>query len=188
MENAFARYFATGEVPGPLGTRHPVFTPFQVFSTQDGYVAVATTGDQWPLFCAAIDRVDIIDDPGFADGYLRSQNYAELQPAMDQALRLRTTQEWLTRFEELGIPCGPVNSVSKLAEDVQVAARNMIVDLAGPGDHPLRVTNTPVKLSRTPGRVERPSPDLGEHTEEVLSSLLGLTVEEIATLRQTGVV
>jgi len=188
MENAFARYFATGEVPGPLGTRHPVFAPFQVFSTQDGYVAVATTGDQWPLFCAAIDRVDTIDDPRFADGYLRSQNYAELQPAMDQAFRLRTTQEWLTRFEELGIPCGPVNSVSKLAGDEQVAARNMIVDLAGPGDRPLRVTNTPVKLSRTPGRVERPSPDLGEHTEEVLSSLLGLTVEEIARLRQTGVV
>lgn len=77
QENAFTRYLNTGEIPRALGTRHPVMTPFQAFPTRDGYIAVALRGgvnDQWPLFCAAIDRVDIIDDPRFTDGWSRTQN------------------------------------------------------------------------------------------------------------------
>jgi len=188
LENAFARYFATGQVPGPLGTRHPVFTPFQVFATSDGYVAVAITGDQWPLFCAAIDRVDIIDDPRFANGYLRTQNYAALEPVLTQAFKARTTAQWLTELESMGIPCGPVNTIDKVAGDPQIAAREMIVDVSGDGSGRLRVVNTPVKLSRTPGAVQRPSPELGEHTDEVLGALLGMTPEQIASLRQSGIV
>ena len=75
-----------------------------------------------------------------------------------------------------------------MAQDSQIAARQMIVDLAHSADKPLKVINTPVKLSRTPGLVDRPSPDLGEHTEEVLSTLLGLTQEQILKLRQSGVI
>jgi len=188
MENAFARYFATGEIPGPLGTRHPVFTPFQVFATKDSYVAVAIAGEQWPLFCATIERLDIMDDPQFADGYLRTQHYDELEPILNQAFETKTTQEWLTDFEAVGIPCGPVNTVDRVAEDPQIAARQMIVELFHHRAGPLRVTNTPIKLSRTPGLVDRPSPELGEHTEEVLNTLLGLGQEQILSLRQSGVI
>jgi CoA:oxalate CoA-transferase len=188
LENAFARYFATGEVPVPLGTRHPVFTPFQVFPTRDSYLAVAITGEQWPLFCATIDRLDIMDDPRFGDGYLRSQHYDELEPYLNQSFKTKTTQEWLVEFEAVGIPCGPVNTIDKVAQDPQIAARQMIVDLAHLEGKPLRVINTPVKLSRTPGLVDRPSPSLGEHTEEVLSTLLGLTQGQILKLRQSGVI
>lgn len=187
-ENAFARYFATGEIPGPLGTRHPVFTPFQVFATKDSYVAVAITGEQWPLFCATIERLDIMDDPQFADGYLRTQHYDELEPILNQAFETKTTQEWLTEFEAVGIPCGPVNTVDRVAGDPQIAARQMIVELFHYRAGPLRVTNTPIKLSRTPGLVDRPSPELGEHTEEVLNTLLGLGQEQILSLRQSGVI
>ena len=188
LENAFARYFATGEIPGPLGTRHPVFTPFQVFPTKDSYVAVAITGEQWPLFCATVELLDIMDDPKFADGYLRTQHYDELGPILNQAFETKTTQEWLTDFEAVGIPCGPVNTVDRVAEDPQIAARQMIVELFRHGAGPLRVTNTPIKLSRTPGLVDRPSPELGEHTEEVLNTLLGLGQEQILSLRQSGVI
>ena len=188
LENAFARYFATGEIPGPLGTRHPVFTPFQVFATKDSYVAVAITGEQWPLFCATIERLDIMDDPQFADGYLRTQHYDELEPILNQAFETKTTREWLAEFEAVGIPCGPVNTVDRVAEDPQIAARQMIVELFHHRAGPLRVTNTPIKLSRTPGLVDRPSPELGEHTEEVLNTLLGLGQEQILSLRQSGVI
>jgi len=188
MENAFARYFATGEVPGPLGTRHPVFTPFQVFQTSDSYVAVATSGDQWPLFCATIERLDVMDEPRFADGFLRTQHYSELEPILTDAFRAKTTREWLAEFEAVGIPCGPVNTVDRVAGDPQIASRQMIVELPHHGDTKLRVTNTPVKLSRTPGVVDRPSPELGEHTEEVLKALLGLTSAQVLDLRQSGVI
>jgi len=187
-ENAFARYFATGEIPGPLGTRHPVFTPFQVFATKDSYVAVAIAGEQWPLFCATIERLDIMDDPQFADGYLRTQHYDELEPILNQAFETKTTWEWLAEFEAVGIPCGPVNTVDRVAGDPQIAARQMIVELFHHRAGPLRVTNTPIKLSRTPGLVDRPSPELGEHTEEVLNTLLGLGQEQILSLRQSGVI
>ena len=188
MENAFARYFATGEVAGPLGTRHPVFTPFQVFPTSDGYVAVAITGDQWPLFCASIERLDIMDNPRFGDGYLRTQRYDELEPILNQAFRAKTTAEWLAEFEAVGIPCGPVNSIDRVADDPQILARQMIVELPHPGAGHLKVINTPVKLSRTPGAAQQPSPELGEHTEEVLCNLAGLTQEQIQVLRQSGVI
>jgi CoA:oxalate CoA-transferase len=188
MENAFARYFATGEIPVPLGTRHPVFTPFQVFQTKDSYAAVAITGDQWPLFCATIECFDIMNEPRFADGYLRTQNYDELEPILNQAFKTKTTQKWLAEFEAVGIPCGPVNTIDKVAVDPQIAARQMIVELSDRRRDRLRVTNTPVKLSRTPGLVERLSPELGEHTEEVLASLLGFTEEQILSLRQSSVI
>ncbi len=187
-ENAFARYFATGEPPEPTGTRHPAFTPFQVFQTSDSYIAVAITGEQWPLFCAAIGRIDIMDDPRFADGYLRTQNFKDLEPAMNEAFRMKPTQEWLAKFEAAQIPCGPVNTIDKVAADPQVNARHMIVELPNPGGPPVKLVNTPIKLSRTPGKIEHPSPNLGEHTEEVLRGLLGITSEQILKLRDEGVI
>ncbi|MCX5998340.1 MAG: CaiB/BaiF CoA-transferase family protein [Chloroflexi bacterium] len=188
LENAFARYFATGEIPRPLSTRHPVFTPFQVFRASDGYVAVAITGEQWPLFCATIERVDIIDEPGFADGYSRTQHYGELEPILSQAIEKNAVREWLTRFEAVGIPCGPVNRIDEVAGDPQVASREMIVQVAGAGGECLRVINTPLKLSRTPGLVDKPSPELGEHTEGVLAGMLNVSRERITELRRCGVI
>jgi len=189
QENAFVRYLATGEVPQPLGTRHPVFTPFQVFPTRDSYIAVATMGgaqDQWPLFCATIERLDIVDDERFQTGWMRTQNYKELEPILNTAMRTRTTGEWLKEFEAVGIPCGPVNTIDKVAADPQVAAREMIVEVNHPKAGSFKVVNTPIKLSVTPGRIERACPDLGEHTDEVLKELLGMSQSEIDSLRSSG--
>ncbi|MBI4286481.1 MAG: CoA transferase [Chloroflexi bacterium] len=191
QENAFVRYLATGEIPAPLGTRHPVFAPFQVFPTEDGYIAIATMGgvqDQWPLFCAVIGRVDIIDDPRFETGWRRSQNHAMLEPIINDALRMRTTREWLAEFETVNIPCGPVKNIAQAVADPQVAARNMITEVSHPQAGKFKVVNTPLKFSRTPGHIERASPDLGQDTEEVLSRLLGMTGAEIARLMETGAI
>ncbi len=191
QENAFVRYLATGEIPQRLGTRHPVFTPFQIFETKDGYIAIATMGgaqDQWPIFCAVIGRLDIIDDKRFETGWLRTQNYAILEPIMSQALKSKTTQEWIKDFEEVSIPCGPVNTIDQVAADPQVAERNMIVEVQHPKSGNFKVINSPVKLSRTPTEVNRGAPELGEHTEEVLKGILGIDKEEIRQLREQNVI
>jgi CoA:oxalate CoA-transferase len=176
QENAFVRYLNTGEIPRPLGTRHPVITPFQVFSTKDGYIAVAPRGgmkDQWPLFCTAIDRIDIIDDPRFQTGWSRTQNYEILEPILTEAIKTQTTNELIKRLDQLDVPCGPVNTLDEVVVDPQVKARNMIIDVNHPRLGSFKVVNTPFKFSRVPCSVERASPDLGEHTQEVLNTLSG---------------
>ncbi len=191
LENALARYFATGEVPGPLGTRHPSATPFQAFPTKDGHIVLALSWgveDQWALFCATIDRVDLIDDPRFETGPLRTEHHNELEPILMEALRTRTTEEWIAEFEEMDIPCGPVNTIDKVAADPQIRAREMLVEIAHPQVGGLIVPNTPVKLSRTPGSVDEPAPELGEHTAEILSRWLGMTEEEIQALKRENIV
>jgi len=191
QENAFVRYLNTGEVPHALGTRHPVITPFQVFPTSDGYIAVALRGgikDQWPLFCAAIDRVDIIDDPRFEDGWQRTQNYKQLEPILSEVMKTRTTQEWIEELEQARIPCGPVNTIEQAANDPQIAARDMILKVRHPEAGTFSVVNTPFKFSRTPCKAEQASPELGEHTHDVLSQLLGMNDEEIGRLKGLGVI
>jgi crotonobetainyl-CoA:carnitine CoA-transferase CaiB-like acyl-CoA transferase len=191
LENAFVRYLATGELPQPLGTRHPVFSPFQVFPTRDSYIAIASMGgvqDQWPIFCATIGRLDIIDDKRFETGWLRSQNNAVLEPILNEALKKRTTEEWLKEFEAVSIACGPLNTIDKVAADPQVKERQMIVKVHHPNAGDFQVVNTPVKLSRTPCSVEKASPDLGEHTHEILQELLSMTEPEIEDLRRKGIV
>lgn len=183
MENAFMRYFASGKVPGPLGTRNPTVTPFQAFQTRDGYIVVALLGGDhghWELFCAVLDRVDLIYDPRFETNELRCQNYEHLERIMSAIMKTRTSQEWLEELRQAGIPCGPVNSVDVVALDPQLEHRQMLIDIDVPGLGPTRVINCPINLSRTPARVQRSCPGLGEHTQELLSSLLGMTVDEIA--------
>ena len=95
LENAFGRYFATGEVPQPLGTRHPVTAPFQAFRTADGYMTIALADgrqDMWPLFCSAIDRIDLIDDPRFEDGWVRSRRWDVLEPIIAEAIAGKTNR------------------------------------------------------------------------------------------------
>ncbi len=190
-ENAFARYLNAGEVPQRLGTRHPVITPFQVFPTKDGYVAVAIRGgmkDQWPLFCAAIGRLDIMDDPRFADGWLRTQNYKILEPILTKAMKTRTTSEWIKELEQAEIPCGPVNTIPQVAADPQVAARQMIAEIYDPAAGIVKVVNTPFKFSRSQCRIGQTAPDLGRHAEEILTGLLGISREEINRLKEERIV
>jgi CoA:oxalate CoA-transferase len=191
QENAFVRYLNTGEIPHALGTRHPLNVPFQAFQTKDGYITVALRSglkDQWPLFCAAIDNIDIIDDPRFKSNWLRAQNYKELEPILTEAMKIKTTGEWIEELEQAGIPCGPVNTIDQVASDPQIAARDMIINVCHPKAGKLKVANNPFKFSRTPVTVERASPDLGEHTKDILSYLLGMTHEEISRLEGLGVI
>jgi CoA:oxalate CoA-transferase len=191
LENAFARYSATGEVPKPIGTRHPVATPFQAFPTADGYIVIALSWgveNQWELFCAAIGKHELIGDPRFATPGLRTKNHAALEPILIDGLRAKTTADWMTEFDAIGLPCGPLNDIPRAAEQPQVKAREMLVDVEHPSGVSLRISNSPLRLSRTPGGVQGPPPVLGQHTDEVLRRLLRLDDAEITKLREDRVV
>jgi CoA:oxalate CoA-transferase len=191
QENAFVRYLNTGEIPHALGTKHPVTTPFQAFQTSDGYIAIALTGgthDQWPLFCAIIGRIDIIDNPKFDNGWTRTQNYKELEPILSAALKEKTTDEWLEKLGEVGIPCGPVNNIAQVAADPQIMARDMIIDVHDEKGGTFKVVNTPFKFSRTQNRPQHSAPALGENTREILTGLLEMTPGDIQKLADARVI
>ncbi len=193
LENAFMRYFATGELPGPIGTRHPAATPFQAFPTKDGWIVLAVSWgveNQWELFCALIGSPELINDGRFATPHARTANHAELEPLLNDALMRKTTADWVREFDEIGLPCGPLNNIAQAAALPQIQAREMLVEVEHPAIGRLPLANTPVKLSRTPGGIDATSasPALGQQTDEVLRALLGMSDAAIEALRAEGVV
>ena len=191
LEAAVGRYVSTGDVPGPIGTRHPSFTPFQAFKTADDWIVVAIVGgvnDQWPLFCAAIDRVDLIDDERYVDGYHRTLNYDALIPELESAMLRKPAQTWLRELGEVGIPCGPVNRIDQVLADPQIQHRGAMVEVPHSRVGAVPVVNSPLRFSRTPVGNLRPAPDLGEHNESVLKDLTGYTTQQINRLREEGVI
>jgi len=185
LENAFTRFFATGEVPERIGTRHPVQTPFQALPTKDGYIVVAVARqDWWEKFCQVINRLDLISDERFKTNPVRTKNHKDLEEILSAITRTRTTSQWVADMEKADIACGPVNTVPQVAGDPHTLAREMITQVNHTQAGMLRVVNSPIKLSRTPVKLERASPVLGEHTEEVFMNLLGLSKADIAKLRE----
>ena len=190
LENAVARYAVTGETPAPLGSRHPAITPFQIFSSKDGYFVIAIGNDAtWQKFCESdsIRRPDLIADERFATNPARNENHAEVESILNGIFASKTTDEWLAELEEIGVPCGPIQRVDQVVNHPQIKAREMIVELDHPDAGPLMMPASPLKLSETPPKTEVPSPRLGQHTGEVLAGMLGLSQEKIAELAAQGV-
>jgi CoA:oxalate CoA-transferase len=182
LENAFARYSATGEPPKAIGTRHPSSTPFQAFPTQDGYIVIALgfgLENVWGMFCSLIGHPELLYDPRFETPGLRTRNHAELEPILIDGLKTRTTAEWLAEFEAIDIPCGPLHTIPEAARYPQVQARDMLRDVDSDRGNRLRIANSPLKLSRTPGGIRGGPPGIGADTREVLANLLELTEAEI---------
>ncbi|MCJ7493095.1 MAG: CoA transferase [Deltaproteobacteria bacterium] len=184
LENAFARFFATGEVPQRIGTRHPLRTPFQAFPTQDGHIVLAAGEERfWQRLCQVINRPDLLGDERFKDNPSRTRNHDQLEPILKEITRTKKTAEWVALMDKNDIPCGPVNSIDQVVNDPHTAAREMITEVEHSKAGRLKVVNSPLKLSRTPVKIERACPELGEHTEEVLQNLLGFSQEKITELR-----
>ncbi len=155
LENALARYCATGEIPGPLGSRHPSIAPFEAFAARNGHLAVAAGNDRlFGKLCAAVGRPELAADPRFADNDGRRRQADALKRELEVALSGRDAAEWLAILEEAGVPCGPINDVAELLRDPQIAARNMLVTTAEGGS--LRSAGNPIKLSDFPDPTTRP--------------------------------
>lgn len=189
LENALIRYQASGEVPEPIGNRHPAITPFDSFGAKDGYLIVAAGNPKlFDKLCEILKVPELLSDPRFCDPHVRHQNQKELKPILEQAFSHYSQAQALTLLGEAGIPCAPINTVDKIMTDPQVAARNMLIDVEHPIAGLLKLAGIPIKMSLTPGEVKAPAPLLGQHTEEVLSGLLGLTKEQIESLRERKIV
>ena len=173
LENAIARFSATGEVPGPLGTRHPSITPFQALATRDGHLVVAAGNDAlFAKLCRALGRESLPEDPRFASNDLRTRHHDALVPLLEAALRVATTADWLARLGEAGIPCGPLNDVRQVMADPQIAARNMIVSAEPTASQTLAMAGNPIKLSGVADPPVRPAaPALDADREAILAEL-----------------
>jgi CoA:oxalate CoA-transferase len=173
LENAIARYFATGQAPGPLGSRHPSIAPFQALATRDGHLVVAAGNDDlFAGLCEVLGRAELALDDRFRSNDLRRSNADALSEALEEALAVESTAHWLAALERAGIPCGPLNDVAALVSDPQVAARNMIVQTAGGESAAVAVAGNPIKLS---GHADPPlrgaAPELDADRARILAEL-----------------
>ena len=175
LENALARYFATGEVPGPLGTRHPAITPFQSFETADGHVIIAAGNDRlFARLCEALGCAELASDPRFTDNPLRNANIDPLQVALERHLKQEPTAHWMEILAEAGVPCSPINTVPDVLAEPQVQARNMIVDTLDPIAGAVKMAGNPIKILGFADPTHRPpAPELDQHREEILKGTKG---------------
>lgn len=188
LENAIARYVVTGDIPRPAGNKHSSIVPFEPFDTNDGEIMIAAGNDVlWSKLCLAMERSDLAEHELFKTNALRNDNYHRLRPLIAEAIIKKSTSEWQEVLDRAGVPNGPINTVDKVLEDPQVIAREMIVEVAHPVAGKLKMPGIPVKLSETPGSVRRPAPQLGQHTEEILKEMLGLSKEKIEALRSEDI-
>ena len=188
LENAISRFEFTGEIPHPIGNRHPSIVPFEPFDTLTTPIMLAAGNDRlWVTLCGLME-LDLADDPRFKTNPLRNENYAALRPILAERFMTKTAEEWQQMFDDAGIPCGPINTVDKVVTNEQVVAREMILEVVHPTAGATRIPGIPIKLSRTPGEIRLPAPVLGAETEKILTRCLNLTPEQIAALREKQVI
>jgi crotonobetainyl-CoA:carnitine CoA-transferase CaiB-like acyl-CoA transferase len=182
------RYFSTGKVPGPSGSGSVSQIPYQAFKAEDDWIVIAAFNQRmWGGFCTSALHPEWERDPRFTDANARVNNRDELLRLIAEALVQKPSQFWIDRLDAAGVPCSRVNRIDQAVNEEQVAARDMIAEMEVPGLGLIKVAGLPVKLSETPGRLDRHPPRLGEHTEEVLRSL-GYDPTRVAALTARGAV
>ncbi|PZW50982.1 crotonobetainyl-CoA:carnitine CoA-transferase CaiB-like acyl-CoA transferase [Humitalea rosea] len=189
LANQGMNYLATGENPPRLGNQHPNIVPYQVFATEDGYIVLSVGNDPtFKRFCDVTGQQALLDDPRFATNAARVENRALVTDTLAPVLKSRTTTDWVAALEAASIGCGPINTLAQVFADPHVQARGVVVDMPHASGETVQVIANPVRLSATPPTYRSAAPLLGQHTDEVLREHLGLTIDEIATLRAARIV
>ncbi|HEX7229056.1 MAG TPA: CoA transferase [Candidatus Binatia bacterium] len=187
--NAGSNYLVSGKVPGRWGNAHPTIVPYQSFQTEDSYLVVGVASEGiWKRFCAAIGKSELARDPRFEKNSDRVAHREVLIPMLSEIFRSRNNQSWLRVLNEAEVPCAPIQTIDQVFQSPQVLHRKMLVEVAHATAGSVRMAGLPVKFSATPASVRLPPPLLGEHSEQVLASWLGMSSEAVAQLKDKGIV
>ena len=187
--NVGSNYLVEGNIPRRWGNAHPSIVPYQSFKTADGYLVIGVASEGiWRRFCQAIGRTEWADDSRFEKNSTRVENRSMLIGLLVEIFLSRSTDEWLKLLNSAEVPCAPVQTVDQVFKAPQVLHREMLVEVEHPTAGTVRMAGIPVKFSATPASVRLPPPLLGQHTEEVLTSWLGMGSEAINELKKNDVV
>ena len=179
---------ATGVAPGPLGSAHPLTAPYQAFQTKDKWITVgASNQNTWLKLIDALEVKELQENEKFNSNANRMKNVAELTELLKKELVKKTAEEWLKLFDEKGLPCGPINTVTEMFEDPQTIERKMIVDVINKKAGSFKAIGMPIKFSETKVEDTKESPTFGQHTKQILLDH-GFKSEEIDSLMKQGVV
>jgi crotonobetainyl-CoA:carnitine CoA-transferase CaiB-like acyl-CoA transferase len=182
-------YFATKAVPTRRGNAHPSIAPYEVFRAADAYLTIGVANASlWERFCVALERPELARDPAFDTEANRVENRERLIPLLNEILAARPAADWLARLDKAGVPAGRIKTVDEVCESAHLQARGMIVDLPHPTAGTVRAMGVPIRLHDTPGAADTAPPTLGQHTEQVLTRVLGYRRADVARFREAGVI
>jgi formyl-CoA transferase len=187
--NVASNYLVSGKDARRFGNGHPTIVPYTTYPTADGTIAVAVGNDgQFARFAETAGHPEWARDPRFAKNPDRVINREAIDSAIADALKADRTESWITKLRAVGVPCGPINTVAEALNDPHTLARDMVRTVKHATAGALKLVGIPFQMNGTPATIRRPPPLLGEHTEEILGSELGLAAARIAELRAAKVV
>jgi crotonobetainyl-CoA:carnitine CoA-transferase CaiB-like acyl-CoA transferase len=182
-------YWNAGGRPTRRGNQHPSIVPYEVFQAQDAYMTLGVANNSlWERMCRAIGREDLAKDPRFDSEAKRVTNRDVLIPALNAEFGKRPAAEWIARLDKAGVPAGRIKSVAEVCESEHLRVRGMFVRLAHPKAGAVTAMGVPIRLWDTPGGAQAAAPLLGQHTDEILTSLLKMPRTKVDKLRAAGVV
>lgn len=175
LENAIMRYTVTGEIPKPLGARHPTITPFEAFQAADGYVVISAGNDAlFQRLAATLGRPAMAVNPDYASNELRQKSQPKLKAEIEAVLKTKSVAQWLPVFEVAGIPASPINNIAQALAHPQTSARNMLITVDDPASGPLKLAGNPIKFSAFPDpKTREPAPALDADHATILKELGG---------------
>lgn len=189
LANIASNYLLGGKAPRRYGNAHPNLIPYEAFSASDRWFMLGVANDrQWGSMCQVIGLPELRDDPRFVTNSDRLANREALTKIISDAFLTRDADEWLAELGKAGIPCGAINTIPEVFGTPQAQARNLAMTVEHSTAGPIKVPGFAYKLSETPAEVHLPPPCLGEHTEKVLTELLGYSAEDVALLQDRGAI
>jgi crotonobetainyl-CoA:carnitine CoA-transferase CaiB-like acyl-CoA transferase len=189
LANQAMNYFATGESPSRIGNAHPNIVPYQTFATKDGAIILACGNDNlFNKFCEAAGCADLPKDPRFATNAERVKNRVEITRLLNAVFEKRSTKEWVKLLDDAGVANGPINTIKEVFEEPQVIARGMKFELPHAAAGKVSLVASPMRFSGTPLKHDLPPPVVGQHTDEILRTVLKKTDDEITALKAAGAV